>query len=86
MLILGDRYEILAATIAAMLRKIKIAHLHGGEVTQGAIDERIRHSISKMSDIHFVSTLNYKKRLIQLGVTKQSFSCWSNFAMITLIN
>ena len=67
MLILGDRYEILAATIAAMLRKIKIAHLHGGEVTQGAIDERIRHSISKMSDIHFVSTLNYKKRLIQLG-------------------
>ncbi len=67
LLILGDRYEILAAAIAAMLSKIKIAHLHGGEVTQGAIDERIRHSISKMSDIHLVSTKNYKKRLIQLG-------------------
>ena len=66
-IILGDRYEIFSVAIAAMVCQVPIAHLHGGELTKGAIDETIRHSISKMSHIHFVSTKEYYKRLIQLG-------------------
>ena len=65
--ILGDRYEILAVSICAMVCNIKIAHLHGGEITEGAIDDAIRHSITKMSHLHFTSTEEYKKRVIQLG-------------------
>ena len=67
LVILGDRYEALAAAQAAMIHKIPIAHIHGGESTFGLIDEAIRHSISKMSHLHFVSCQRYKKRLIQLG-------------------
>ena len=66
-LILGDRFEIFSAATAAMIKKIPIAHLHGGEATEGLIDEPIRHSITKMSHLHFVSTEEYKKRVIQLG-------------------
>ena len=66
-LVLGDRYEILAATTAAMIAKIPVAHCHGGEATEGLIDEPIRHSITKMSHIHFTSTEDYAKRVIQLG-------------------
>jgi len=66
-LILGDRYEILAVAIAAMLNNIPIAHIHGGETTEGAIDEAIRHSITKMSHLHFATCEEYKKRIIQLG-------------------
>ena len=66
-LVLGDRYEIFAACSAAMISRIPIAHCHGGEATEGLIDEAIRHSITKMSQIHFVSTEEYKKRVIQLG-------------------
>ncbi len=65
--ILGDRYEILAVAICAMVCNIKIAHLHGGEITEGAIDDSIRHAITKMSHLHFTSTEEYKKRVIQLG-------------------
>ena len=65
--VLGDRYEIFAAVISASFLNIPIAHFHGGESTEGAIDEAIRHSITKMSHLHFVSTLEYKKRVIQLG-------------------
>jgi GDP/UDP-N,N'-diacetylbacillosamine 2-epimerase (hydrolysing) len=65
--ILGDRFEILASATAAMIAKIPIAHCHGGEATEGLIDESIRHSITKMSHIHFVSTEEYRKRVIQLG-------------------
>ena len=65
--VLGDRYEILSACIAAMTARIPIAHLHGGEITEGVIDESIRHSITKMSHLHFVATNEYKKRVIQLG-------------------
>lgn len=65
--LLGDRYEILSAAIAATLINIPIAHLHGGETTQGAFDEAFRHSITKMSYLHFTSTEIYKKRVIQLG-------------------
>ena len=67
LLILGDRFEIFAAAIGAMSSRIPIAHLCGGESTQGLIDEAIRHSITKMSHIHFVSTNEYRKRVIQLG-------------------
>ena len=66
-LVLGDRYEIYAACIAAMFAKIPIAHLHGGEKTEGAFDEAIRHSITKMSHLHFVATEEYRQRVIQLG-------------------
>jgi GDP/UDP-N,N'-diacetylbacillosamine 2-epimerase (hydrolysing) len=66
-LILGDRYETLAAATAAMLMKIPIAHIHGGESTEGAVDEYIRHSITKMSFLHFCSTEFYRKRVIQMG-------------------
>ncbi len=65
--VLGDRYEIFSAAIAAMIARIPIAHLHGGETTEGAFDESIRHSITKMSHLHFVATEEYKKRVIQLG-------------------
>ena len=66
-LLLGDRYEILSAAIAAHVALIPIAHIHGGELTGGALDEAFRHSISKMSSLHFVAAEEYKKRLIQLG-------------------
>lgn len=66
-LLLGDRYEILGVAIAAMLSNIPIAHIHGGENTYGTIDEAIRHSITKMSHIHFTSCPQYRKRVIQLG-------------------
>ncbi|MCM1154907.1 MAG: UDP-N-acetylglucosamine 2-epimerase [Roseburia sp.] len=65
--ILGDRYEALAAAIAAMVHRIPIAHIHGGELTSGAVDDAIRHSITKMSTLHFTSTEEYGKRVIQLG-------------------
>lgn len=66
-LILGDRYDIFPAVSSAMITKIPIAHLHGGEITEGAFDESIRHSITKMSQIHFTATNRYKNRVIQLG-------------------
>lgn len=65
--LLGDRYETFIAAAAASVAKIPVAHLHGGETTEGAFDEAFRHSISKMSHIHFTSTEEYKKRVIQLG-------------------
>ena len=65
--VLGDRFETLAVTSAAMLMNIPIAHVHGGEITLGAVDEKIRHSITKMSNIHFTSTEQYRQRVIQMG-------------------
>lgn len=67
MVLLGDRFEILAAAQAAMVLRIPIAHIHGGEATEGLIDEAIRHSISKMSHLHFTAAEPYRKRVIQLG-------------------
>lgn len=67
LILLGDRYEALSAAICAMVMRIPIAHLHGGELTEGAIDEGIRHSITKMSYLHFTSTEQYRNRVIQLG-------------------
>ena len=66
-IVLGDRYEIFSATSAAMIARIPIAHIHGGEATEGLIDEPIRHSITKMSHLHFTATNEYKNRVIQLG-------------------
>ena len=65
--VLGDRYEIFSATSAAMISRIPIAHIHGGEKTEGAFDQSIRHSITKMSHLHFTATDEYKNRVIQLG-------------------
>ena len=65
--LLGDRYEILSAAIAAMIANIHIVHLHGGETTEGAFDESIRHAITKMSHLHFTAAKEYKNRVIQLG-------------------
>lgn len=65
--VLGDRYELLAAVGSALMHGIPVAHIHGGEVTEGVFDEQIRHALTKMSHIHFVATEEYRKRVIQLG-------------------
>ncbi len=65
--VLGDRYEIFSAVSAAMIARIPIAYIHGGETTEGAFDEAIRHSITKMSHLHFTAAEIYRKRVIQLG-------------------
>ena len=65
--VLGDRYEIFSAVSSAMIARVPIAHLHGGETTEGAFDEAIRHSITKMSHLHFTATNEYRDRVIQLG-------------------
>ncbi|MBN7818876.1 UDP-N-acetylglucosamine 2-epimerase (hydrolyzing) [Bowmanella sp. Y57] len=67
LVLLGDRFEALAMAQAAMVARIPIAHIHGGERTEGLIDEAIRHSITKMSHLHFTSTEEYRTRVIQLG-------------------
>ena len=67
LLILGDRYEILAVAQAALLSNIPIAHLHGGEITTGAIDDAMRHAITKMANLHLVATKTHRQRVIQLG-------------------
>lgn len=70
-LVLGDRFEILAAAAAALIARIPLAHLHGGEKTEGAFDEAIRHSITKMAHLHFVAAEEYRNRVIQLGEDPQ---------------
>lgn len=65
--ILGDRYEMLMAASAALMFRIPVAHIHGGEITEGAFDDAIRHSITKMSHLHFASTEEYRQRIVQLG-------------------
>ena len=67
--ILGDRYEALVAAQAAMILGVPIAHIHGGELTLGLVDDAIRHSITKMSHLHFVAAQEYRDRVIQLGET-----------------
>jgi GDP/UDP-N,N'-diacetylbacillosamine 2-epimerase (hydrolysing) len=65
--VLGDRFEIFAAAAAALIARIPVAHIHGGETTEGAFDEAIRHSITKMSHLHFVAAEDYRRRVVQLG-------------------
>jgi len=67
LILLGDRYETIAIALAAMNQRIPIAHLYGGETTEGAMDENIRHAITKLSYLHFTSTEEYRRRVIQLG-------------------
>jgi GDP/UDP-N,N'-diacetylbacillosamine 2-epimerase (hydrolysing) len=66
-ILLGDRYEIFSAASAAMISKLPIAHIHGGEISEGSLDDCMRHCISKMSHLHFAATEEYRTRLIQLG-------------------
>ena len=73
--LLGDRFETYAAATSAMVHRIPIAHIHGGELTQGAIDDAIRHSITKMSTLHFTATQEYRKRVIQLGEQPERVHC-----------
>ncbi|MGJ3259925.1 MAG: UDP-N-acetylglucosamine 2-epimerase [Rhodospirillales bacterium] len=65
--VLGDRYEILAAATAAVIARVPIAHIHGGELTEGAIDDAIRHAITKLSALHFAAAEPYRRRIIQMG-------------------
>lgn len=67
LVLLGDRYEILVAAQVALIHRIPIAHIHGGEVTEGAFDDAIRHSVTKMSSLHFTSCDEYRHRVIQMG-------------------
>lgn len=69
--VLGDRFEILAAAQAAMLARIPLAHIHGGETSEGAYDEGMRHAISKMAHWHFVAAEPYRQRVVQLGEDPQ---------------
>jgi GDP/UDP-N,N'-diacetylbacillosamine 2-epimerase (hydrolysing) len=71
-ILLGDRYELLSSAISCMLLNIPIGHIHGGELTEAAFDDSIRHSITKMAHLHFVSNNTYKKRVIQLGENKNN--------------
>jgi GDP/UDP-N,N'-diacetylbacillosamine 2-epimerase (hydrolysing) len=72
MIVLGDRYEILSAATSALLLNIPIAHIHGGEESQGAFDNSIRHAITKMSHIHFAATKSAQNRIIQMGEYPES--------------
>lgn len=75
LVVLGDRFEILSAATSAMLSRIPIAHISGGETTEGVIDEAIRHCITKMSHLHFTATEEYSKRVIQLGESPKRVFC-----------
>ena len=84
--ILGDRYEIFAACIASFLLGIPIAHHSGGELTEGAFDDSIRHSITKMANIHFVSAPEYKKRVVQLGENPKNVYVVGGFGVENINN
>lgn len=91
LLVLGDRYEMHAAALAALPFKIPVAHIHGGELTEGAFDDALRHSITKLSHLHFVSTEEYAKRVMQLGeeywrVTVSGAPGLDNLKSIRLLN
>lgn len=75
MLLLGDRFEIFSAAASALISRIPIIHIHGGEITEGCYDDAIRHSITKMSQLHFVATEAYRRRVIQLGEEPDRVFC-----------
>jgi len=79
--LLGDRFEILAAASAALIAGIPIAHLHGGEVTEGAYDDVIRHAITKMAQLHFTATEPYRTRVIQMGEDPACVWCVGGFGL-----
>lgn len=74
--VLGDRFEILSAVAASVPFRIPVAHIHGGEITQGAIDDQFRHAITKMSHIHFPATKEYAERIIQMGESPEQVFCF----------
>lgn len=76
LLVLGDRFEILAAATAAALMRIPVAHIHGGEATEGAIDDSLRHAITKLSHLHFTSAELYRRRVIQMGESPDRVFCF----------
>lgn len=82
--VLGDRFEIFAAATAAMILGIPLAHLHGGELTEGALDDAFRHSITKMARYHFVAAETYRSRVIQLGEQPDSVVCVGGLGVDTL--
>ena len=84
--ILGDRYEMLMVASAAMVAKIPVAHIHGGEITEGAMDDAIRHSISKMSQIHFAATEEYRRRIIQLGENPENVFHAGSLGVENIVN
>ena len=91
MVLLGDRFETFAAASASHLLKIPIAHLHGGELTEGALDDAFRHSITKMAYLHFTSTKEYRERVIQLGedperVFNVGAICMDNIKSLSLLS
>jgi UDP-hydrolysing UDP-N-acetyl-D-glucosamine 2-epimerase len=91
LVLLGDRFETLAAAIAATIARIPIAHIHGGEATEGLIDEPIRHSITKMAHLHFTATETYRQRVIQLGEQPERVFCvgalgLDNFRSLSLLS
>ena len=86
LLVLGDRFEMHAAALAALPFKIPVAHIHGGELTLGAIDNALRHSITVLSHLHFTATEEYKKRVLQLGEEPWRVHCTGAPALDDLIN
>tara|TARA_B100000686_G_scaffold117919_1_gene125103 strand:+ start:2918 stop:4075 length:1158 start_codon:yes stop_codon:yes gene_type:complete len=82
--ILGDRYDVLPIAIAANIMGIPIAHIHGGEVTEGVIDDSIRHCLTKLSHIHLVATKQFKKRVRQLGENENNIFCIGSLGVSSL--
>ncbi len=91
LLVLGDRFEVLSAVCTAIPLRLPVAHIHGGEATEGLIDEPIRHAITKMSHIHFTATEKYRKRVVQMGEEPKNVFCFGapgldNIYKLRLIN
>lgn len=86
LIVLGDRYEALAVCCTAMNQRIPIAHLYGGETTEGAVDESIRHAITKLSYLHFTSTEEYRRRVIQLGEQPDRVFCVGAIGIENILN
>jgi GDP/UDP-N,N'-diacetylbacillosamine 2-epimerase (hydrolysing) len=86
LIVLGDRYETLAVCCAAMNQRIPIVHLYGGETTEGAVDESIRHAITKLSYLHFTSTEEYRRRVIQLGEQPNRVFCVGAIGIENILN
>lgn len=86
LIVLGDRYETLAVCCAAVNQRIPIIHLYGGETTEGAVDESFRHAITKLSYLHFTSTEEYRKRVIQLGEQPDRVFCVGAIGIENIIN
>lgn len=86
LILLGDRYELLGIACAAMNEQIPIIHLHGGETTEGAIDEAIRHAITKMSYLHMTSTEAYRQRVIQLGESPERVFCVGGLGVENIVH